>query len=90
MVRALSQPMTWKHKTNTEIIYIEANTVRLVIDLKQIFVKFLPEAPEKQKLINMPTTNFTSAVSKVLKNKLKTAHQFAICISKKLKILLLL
>lgn len=80
VIDALSKPMKWKHRTNNEIkiICIEANTLKLIVDLKSFFLEALPEGEEKEKLLKMSTINFSSAVSKVLKGERKTAHQFTL------------
>lgn len=80
VIDGLSKPMKWKHRTNNEIkiICIEANTLKLVVDLKSFFLEALPEGEEKEKLLKMSTINFSSAVSKVLKGERKTAHQFTL------------
>ena len=80
VANVLNQKMRWKHKKNVqiEVISIEPGTLQLVADLRMIFVNSLPEGEEKTRLLHMPTANFSSSVSKVLKGQRKTAHNFTL------------
>lgn len=75
---ALSQPMCWKHKGTGALVNIPANSIRLLVELRSLFAEALPESlgEERQKILNLETKNFTSAISKVIKGKRNTAHNF--------------
>lgn len=72
----LNKPMQWKHAKSDVTINLEGGSVKLLADLRVIFANSLPDGEEKQKLINMSTVNFTSAISKVLRGERNKAHNF--------------
>lgn len=78
VAEALSKPMKWKHKKTHAIVEIEANAVQLIAQLRPFFVQALPEGEEKQNLVRMPTADFTSAISKVLKGQRRSALFFVL------------
>lgn len=68
----------WSHPLLTENLIVPANKVSLVIEFKKVFEDALSINVTKYNFINLPTTSFSSSVSKVLKGQRKRCWDFTL------------